>query len=106
MILNTLKLQKVTYDVVKITPPKIRNRNVITKIFHFQAPSLVKIWLRPCFGANFLFPKNVTQFVRRHCTLLHIYIKFTTNTEIHVKHKKSFFTSIILPRIEKQKTIY
>jgi len=31
---------------MNITPPKTRYQNDVTKIIHFQAPPLVKSWLR------------------------------------------------------------
>jgi len=35
---DTVKLQKFTYDVIKIASPKIRHQNVLTKIFRFPVP--------------------------------------------------------------------
>jgi len=35
-------------DVIKITSPKVRHYNDVTKIFHFQAPPLAKSWLSFC----------------------------------------------------------
>jgi len=43
---DTVKLQKVIYDVIKTTSPKIRHQNDVTTIFHFQASLLAKSWLR------------------------------------------------------------
>jgi len=37
---DTEKLQKVTYDVIKITSLKSRHQNDVTKIFHFQLSSI------------------------------------------------------------------
>jgi len=34
------------YDLIKISSPKIRHQNDVTKNFQFQAPPLAKPWLR------------------------------------------------------------
>jgi len=48
-IYDTVKIKKVTFlQRHKITSLKMRQQNGITKIFHFQAPPLVKSWLRSC----------------------------------------------------------
>jgi len=36
------------YDVMKIMSPKIRHKNDVTKIFHFQTSPVPKFWLRSC----------------------------------------------------------
>jgi len=41
---DTVKLQKVTYDVIKITSPKIHHLKDVSKNFRFQAPPLAKSW--------------------------------------------------------------
>jgi len=42
---DTVNLQKVTYDVVKIMLLKIHHQNGVENFFHFQAPPLAKSWL-------------------------------------------------------------
>jgi len=44
---DTVKLQKITYDIIKITPPKNASLNDVTKIFDFQAPLLAKSGCAP-----------------------------------------------------------
>jgi len=39
---DTVKLQKVIYDVIKITSLKIHHQNDVTKVFHFLTPHLTK----------------------------------------------------------------
>jgi len=41
------------YDVTKITSPKMRYQNDVTRYFYFQAPPLVKSWLRSCHVVQF-----------------------------------------------------
>jgi len=40
---GTIKLQKVTYGIIKITSPKISHQNEVTNFFSFSSPSLSKI---------------------------------------------------------------
>jgi len=64
---DTIKFQKVTYhiiiDVMKITSPKTRHQNDVTK-FPFQAPPWAKSWLLSWFSWSWgwlqLWPKHVT----------------------------------------------
>jgi len=44
----TLKLQKVTNDVMKITSSKTNYQNYVTEIFRFHIPFLTKSWYNEC----------------------------------------------------------
>jgi len=41
---GTLKLQKVTYDVIKITSPKFCHKIDVTNFFYFQVPLLCRVY--------------------------------------------------------------
>jgi len=44
VFLNTSSKSRKTFSS---TPHKTRHQNDVTKIFHFQTPTLAKSWLRP-----------------------------------------------------------
>jgi len=44
---GTIKLQKVTYDIIFMTLQRLRHQNDVTKIFYFQASPLARSWCAP-----------------------------------------------------------
>jgi len=67
---DTEKLQKVTYDVMKITSPIMRHQNDATRFFYFQAPPLAKSWLRSWSQYVIIIQQKYHTFTAFSCTFL------------------------------------